>query len=577
MKTALVGRSESVIPVGARLAPEGEKFSDTPVKRPGKQARGRSLNASSDASSLAAGGDVGDGVTDSLGPISVTRATTKITLDDRDLAEDPSAHLGDLVVDDEGKRKRLRRCGGADSCSACRFREVATRVQFDAMRAANALVHELWRIDAAALDRHMLEHRRPPKGGEWPFPKIADEPSAAYRFLRRRVPEMQSGSASQLARDVERKWSGTRYDALVRGVKSPPHYKVGLPLPVRAQEYAKRLKKLDDGRFGLDFSLTSGKHAGGAEFKFRVRPRDSHQAELFEMLTQKTVKIGSMQVMQDPRKRSKWYARISYTRQVPRAEGAVSAAVNRGLVCFLTAVTSAGEARQYSGADIEGGLRAIQARRKRYQQAARFAKGGHGTQRLIRRIQILEAKGERWRATLCQQIARSYADWLASRGVSRLYMEDFSGIRDSEPDAHGQRWKPIWTRIQEWPYYQLGQRLKSCCEERGIDVVERSAYYISQRCPHCGFEAEENLDLRRHRTKCANPACKFSADMDVVAATNLLIDGDVAAGREHPGGWGSGRPAREGQNSELAGKKGEREKKPTNGAAQTRGRSRTRA
>lgn len=540
----VIESSESVAaPMGARLAPEGEKYADTPAQPPGKKARGRSLKAPSGATSLSTNGDVGDGAAaGSLDSITVTRATTKIALDSRDIAEDYEAHRGRRADNGEW----VRTCGGSEKCSACLFHELANKAQFSVFRAANALVHALWRLDAVALDKHMMEHNRPPKGKEWPFPSLADEKSDAYHFIRRRAPELPSGSASAVAEAVKQKWSEIRYEALVQGKKSPPHYKMGLPIPVRAQEYARRLCALEDGCYGLSFSLSPGRHEGGAQFKFKIRPRDEHQAALFQMLTGGNVKIGAMQLMQ---RKKKWFVRISYTRQVPKAKGIQTAAINRGMFCFLTAVTSTREIRQYSGSDIEAGLRAIQARRKRYQSAARFAPGGHGTQRLLRRIRILEAKGERWRATKCQQIARSYVDWLVSRDVSVLYMEDLHGIRDQEPSTKGLSWRHIHDRIQEWPYEQLGSRLKSCAQEMGIAVVERSAEYVSQRCPQCGFVSDSNLDLRRHRMKCRNPVCKYSMDMDAVAAINLLTAGES----ERLGAEGLSQTARKAESVDIRG------------------------
>jgi hypothetical protein len=160
---------------------------------------------------------------------------------------------------------------------------------------------------------------------------------------------------------------------------------------------------------------------------------------------------------------------------------------------------------------------------------------GHGRPRALRTIEHLAGVGERWRQTRCQVIARRLATWLADRGVSRVYLDDFTGIRDSPPetldakDPKRQQW--IWERIQEWPYYQLGMRLEACLMEYGIECIKQEVVGNSMHCPQCFYEDAANKDLRNWKLTCKNPArssrgrvgCGYSRHLDVAFCANALL------------------------------------------------------
>src|SRR5260370_41807277 len=219
---------------------------------------------------------------------------------------------------------------------------------------------------------------------------------------------------------------------------------------------------------------------------------------------------------------------MRYTRKVPRATGTGEAAINRGMCCFLACVTSAGDQWLYDGADIEAHLKRIQARRREIQRdIVASARVGHGRARALAPIAKLEAAGERWRKTKNQTVARRLADWLLARGagkhplarIGKLYLEDFSGIRDSDWDTLDGG-KVIWDRIQEWPYYALGQALKNCLQAEGIEVIERPAHYISRRCPKSGVIDYERQGAAPRVLKCSH--CGFRRHIDIVACMNEL-------------------------------------------------------
>jgi len=396
------------------------------------------------------------------------------------------------------------------------LRQALYDVQKYATTASNLVMRAYWRQDAQALDDFQLEHGRLPKtAAEWPSKRIN-----SYQLIRAGVPLLNTGIASVIARAVETKWYQDRYEVLVRQLKSTPHYRVGMAFPLRAAET--RFEKTDTGVI-MSFSLRAGRH-GGPEFRVPITWRDDGQKKLLTEIAEGRWKHGNVLIEQDRLRPGKWYARVAYTRFVPKKKEGISAAINRGMVCFLAAVTQTGEPWLYDGHDIESYLRQIKRRRTSYQRDSKAsARWGHGRDRTLRPIKTLQDKGQRWRKTKCQVIARRLATWLAERNVARVYVEDFSGIRDGEPEKL-EGGMHVWTRIQEWPYHELQMRLSACLSELGIETIVVSPHYISQTCPRCGHVSEDNRDLKYWKLRCVK--CRMTRHLDVAAAINVLARGE---------------------------------------------------
>lgn len=385
---------------------------------------------------------------------------------------------------------------------------------------ANYLARSWWRLDADGLDAFLArEGRLPQTLKEWPKPKRRSD---GYAEARPVTPTLSPGITAAVTRMVAKKWRKERWAALVLQQRSPPHFKDTLPVPVREQEH--RIFHREDG-FWVSFPLKAGT---GQRVVVPLEVRDEFQKRQLSLIVSGVWKAGELKVEQDRKRPSRWYVRVAFKRRVARSAGVISMAVNRGIRCHLVAVTSAGDVWRYDGNDIVAYLKQIQARRRQYQRDAKACmRGGRGRTRILRPIEPLIQKGERWRKTKCQTIARRLAEWAQERGVTQVYREDFSGIRRGEPERleGGER---AWRMIQEWPYHEQGTRLDSCLEEHGIGVaVENAPHYISQRCPACGLVCRDNRDLSRWRLRCVNPDCGFSRDLDEAACLNELARASV--------------------------------------------------
>lgn len=378
-------------------------------------------------------------------------------------------------------------------------------------RVANVCLRDLWRRDGEIID---ASNGRAPK--PWKMPPHDGTAAAThlYRLSGRIAPELPGSMRSVLSKRIADQWAKTRWDALVRLTRTPAHFRDTIPIPLRA---ADTHVTCENGAYVISFALSAGV---GQRLRIMLLAKDTYQRNLLAQIASGEWRMGEVAILRD--RKNKWHARIAYKRTVNVVTGKKAAAINRGIRCFLAGVTD-DERWLYDGHDIVAYLRQIQSRRREYQRSV-IASGrtGHGRRRTLKPIARLEEKGQNWRATKCQVIARRFAEWCRARAVDVVYAEDFAGIRDGEPITD-----EIHQLVQEWPYFQLLSRLRSCLEEYGIALTVVSAEYISQTCPACGHVAEKNRDLRSWRLLCV--ACGWRDHLDVAAARNVLARGRASA------------------------------------------------
>ncbi len=439
----------------------------------------------------------------------IVRATMPLAIEPWRLAQDQEAH-------------KKRTCGGKAECKACELVDALFRTQRQLSGAMNLVARRLYLDDAAVYDAFLLEHGREPTGKELRFPP----PTNVYQLARTAYPEILSGVVASSSKKVQDKWWKERWDVLVRRTRAAAHYKDTMPIALPMQSIRLRETEIRD-LFELHCSLSAGRLTGpkGKEFVIPIRAKDSRQYTALRKLTLGEYRVGEVTLERD--RRNKWHAKVAYKRKIEEAKGDTIAAINRGILNIVAVVLSDGQSRLVDGNDIEAHLSHLHERRKSFQRNyPTSSRRGRGRNHALRPLQRMEEKGERWRKTRLQTIARELARWMSERGVVRVYIEDFAGIRDQDVELLDGG-KLVWDRIQSWPYHQMGTRLASCCEELGIEVVSGvDPAYVSQTCPKCGVVTPADDERKISRMfKC--PGCKLFRPIDVVAAMNLLLRGEA--------------------------------------------------
>jgi Putative transposase DNA-binding domain len=480
----------------ATTTPQGEE--DTPRTLAKRPDTGQSLTTA----------QAGEVPVSSTATIDIVRATTKFQVDIRGC--------------------KLR-CG---NCTECTNRILLFKMLDDVDKlcttARNAAIRALVKRDGEALDNYLAEHgEMPKKAADWLPIAIPGKPAGyaySYPLMTRVVPRLSTNIVANLQRKTDSEWRTDRYEVLIRQTRSARHYKLGAPIPLPSAA----IKFVSEGH-GLraSFALYSTKHDGERHLSLLLDPKDARQRDECAKLGSGEWRAGETTIMRDRLRPSRWYVRIAYTRTVAKQTNGIDAAITRGMRCFLVAALASQETWFYDGEDIEATLKQFQRRRKEYQYASKASgRWGHGRTRTLMPTKHLEAKADRWRETRLAVIASRLAHWLAERKVTRVFIEDFSGVRDVPPEmletAKGDETKGqwIWDHVQEWPYYRQALALSSALDALGIAVIQIPKSPTTKTCCKCGHVDEASRNLGTWKFKCTK--CRWFRHLDVAQALTTL-------------------------------------------------------
>lgn len=225
--------------------------------------------------------------------------------------------------------------------------------------------------------------------------------------------------------------------------------------------------------------------------------RKERERLIQQLESRQTMKLGRVGLKFDKKKR-KWFALISWTQYRPSGykEGA-TAAVNLGVNVFLQALCTDGSAWDYPGTDIRVARERFHARRKSIQQMLRFSgRGarGHGKKRLEQPLTKLRSREQDFMRTKNLVVASWLVRWCLDHGVSKLLLEDLTGIRENfEQRTEGDADTHLKRLLHSWAYYELGQAIEAQAAEFNIEVKRVKS--SSTRCPECKHDEPENVQL----------------------------------------------------------------------------------
>ncbi|WP_282350687.1 RNA-guided endonuclease InsQ/TnpB family protein [Haloferax volcanii] len=189
-----------------------------------------------------------------------------------------------------------------------------------------------------------------------------------------------------------------------------------------------------------------------------------------------------------------------------RTDDSEAAALDLGANVLVACTTTTGEQYLYSGhhpfEQFRETTNAIASAQ------AKLPDGQHTS----RRIRRLYRKRSRRRDHAVNALLRDLVERLDTAGVSTLYHGDLTGVL-------GEYWS-VEANLKTqtfWAHRQCIDRLRSVCEEYGINMEPLSEAWTSQTCPNCG----ERDRTRRHRETLTCP-CGFDGHADLVASRTLL-------------------------------------------------------
>lgn len=240
---------------------------------------------------------------------------------------------------------------------------------------------------------------------------------------------------------------------------------------------------------------------------------------------------GALSIMpvRRPGQPEKWFILLPYS--APREKsttGGPVVAVHRSVAAMLTIVTDDGASHQFSGRDIVSLKHQMYARRRFLSRdLAANPHKGRGVRRHYKALARLSDAERRATETNLWRAARWVQNTVERLGARLVLLDDFTSF---DPDTKGPPFEPY---VRKFPLAELKLKIIDALTRRGgFAVQEIKASYLSQRCPACQHTGKENIkklpvargvDVENGFFVCVK--CRFSADLDIAAATNMLIAG----------------------------------------------------
>lgn len=229
---------------------------------------------------------------------------------------------------------------------------------------------------------------------------------------------------------------------------------------------------------------------------------EPYQRKYLEMILSGGAEQGSARLV---RRGKEWYIHLSVTITVEREKKPEKImGVDLGFIDLLVASVS-GQTLFFPGGELAYIRRRYAKLRKKLQKA-----GAH------RALKELGDKEHRWVTDVNHKISRILIEFAKLHGVTKIRMEDLTGVRWARYQRKEQRKDP-GRSLHSWAFYQLRQFIEYKAALAGIEVELVVPDKTSLTCSRCG----ELLKSRPKGRWFICPRCKRKKHIDVNAADNI--------------------------------------------------------
>ena len=212
----------------------------------------------------------------------------------------------------------------------------------------------------------------------------------------------------------------------------------------------------------------------------------------------KSIEKGSVKIIKH---RSKWYAFVTITQEVPEVAMTNRIGCDRGQNNLAVVAPARGFGKFFNGRPIKHRRRYFQKRRESLQKAKKF-----------RALKKWNKKEQKWMEAVNHTISRRIVRFAQFHNAD-VVIEDLEGCRKNMKQRRENRADAGESR-QSWAYYSLEQKLSYKLVMVGRHLIKRPAPYTSQSCSSCGTLGKRH----RHDFNCPN---NHYQNADLNAARNL--------------------------------------------------------
>jgi IS605 OrfB family transposase len=238
------------------------------------------------------------------------------------------------------------------------------------------------------------------------------------------------------------------------------HYKC-LPPEINKQNW--KLEKRGD-TYSLSFPTIQG------DKRVPIVIASVHWESVLEQTLAGQVEKGSVKLIYH---RSRWYAYVSVTVDVPERKTLQRVGVDRGQNNLAVVAAAQGFGKFHSGKEVMHRRRDFQKRRQQLQQAKKF-----------RALKKWNNREQRWMEAVNHTISRRLVRF-AQFHEADVVVEDLQGCRDTMKQSKNSRSDAGQSR-HCWSFSSLEQKLEYKLAIEGLKLVKVPAPYTSKSCSTCG-------------------------------------------------------------------------------------------
>jgi len=335
-----------------------------------------------------------------------------------------------------------------------------------------------------------------------------------------------SGNVAQTRQFVSNRFKDDVKKGIFVGKVSISNFKQNIPIIIHNKNY-----KITQGNKGFEvkcslFNLKYQKENNIKQVSFIIDSMDNSQKSILNKIILGIYKQGSAQIIED--KKGKWYLIISFSfepvvRQLDMNKilGVDLGIVNIATMQIFDIDTQKWDRMSWKECKINGSelihyRQKIEARNKQMYIASKIVgKGriGHGRKVRLKPVEKTRDKVSKFRDTYNHKVSKNIVNVAVKYNCGTVQMENLSGFSEQQSE----------TFLKNWSYFDLQNKTKYKCEEKGIKFILIDPKYTSKRCSHCGCIDDANRDCKSNQAKFKCVICGHEENADINAAKNISI------------------------------------------------------
>lgn len=335
-----------------------------------------------------------------------------------------------------------------------------------------------------------------------------------------------SGNVAQTRQFVSNRFKDDVKKGLFKGQVSISNFKQNIPLIIHNKNYTiSQSNKGFEVKCSL-FNLKYQKENNIKQVNFTIDKLDNNQKSILNKIILGIYKQGSAQITED--KKGKWYLTISFSFEPEAREtnpnkilGVDLGIVNTATMQIFDISTQTWDKLSWKECKIDGKelihyRQKIEARNKQLYIASKIVGNGrigHGRKSRLKPVEHMRDKIGKFRDTYNHKVSKYIVDIAVKNNCGTVQMENLSGFSEQQSE----------TFLKNWSYFDLQNKTKYKCEEKGINFILIDPKYTSKRCSQCGCIDDENRDCKTNQSKFECVKCGYKENADINAAKNISI------------------------------------------------------